>query len=95
MLKSKKKLNELDMVKKLIDFILPLVSAEEEKDEEEPYEFEETQVSVAKLVHLVSCKKLSLYYSIVVFLKSTFFQVINAIYSIIYIHYSGREDRRE
>jgi vacuolar protein sorting-associated protein 35 len=57
----------------LIDFILPLLQDDKDSGEEEPYEFEEGQEAVAKLVHLVNHKtNLDLYFEILMKFKRVF-----------------------
>lgn len=63
--KAKRKLDSLEIVNQLLSFIEPLLKDDEEsEDEVEPYEFEEEQESVAKMLHLISNDDLDVYYSI-------------------------------
>jgi vacuolar protein sorting-associated protein 35 len=63
--KSKRKLDNLEIVNQLLSFIEPLLKDDEEgEDEVEAYEFEEEQESVAKMLHLISNDDLDAYYNI-------------------------------
>ena len=53
-IKEGKQINNLATCQQLIDFIMPLLVSENAADKEEPYEFDEGQNSVAKLLHLFS-----------------------------------------
>ena len=60
-------------VEQLIDFIMPLLLDDKDSAQEEPYEFEEGQEAVAKLVHLVSHKTNNdLYFEILMKFKRVF-----------------------
>jgi vacuolar protein sorting-associated protein 35 len=50
---DKNKLSSPKTVDQLISFIMPLLEDDKDAAQEEPYEFEEGQEAVAKLVHLV------------------------------------------
>lgn len=52
--KESRLISDLNTCQQLIDFIMPLLVSENSNDKEEPYEFEEGQNSVARLVHLFS-----------------------------------------
>eukprot|EP00824_Muranothrix_gubernata_P024959 TRINITY_DN767_c0_g1_i1.p1 TRINITY_DN767_c0_g1~~TRINITY_DN767_c0_g1_i1.p1 ORF type:complete len:774 (+),score=187.26 TRINITY_DN767_c0_g1_i1:160-2481(+) len=69
-LKSQRKLEKMELVEKLFDFIEPLM--EKGEDEGEAYEFEEAQTQVAKLVHLVSFKDPELYWKILNYMKNKY-----------------------
>ena len=63
--KSKRKIDNLDIVDQLLSFIEPLLKDDESDDDEsEAYEFEEEQESVAKLLQLISNDDLDVYYEI-------------------------------
>jgi len=52
-IKNNKKLNSQRTVEQLLDFIKPLLSDDSEGGKEEPYEFEEGQEAVARILHLL------------------------------------------
>lgn len=63
--KSKRKLDNLEIVNQLLSFIEPLLKDDDDGAEEvEAYEFEEEQESVAKMLHLISNDDLDSYYNI-------------------------------
>lgn len=73
--KSKRKLDNLDILNQLLSFIEPLLKDDEKLDEEpEVYEFEEEQECVAKLIHLVSNDNLDVYYEILQRIKKELIQ---------------------
>lgn len=51
---DKNPLSNPKTVDQLLDFIMPLLQDDKDSGEEDPYEFEEGQEAVAKLVHLVN-----------------------------------------
>lgn len=53
-IKEKKQITSLETSQQLIDFIMPLLVSDATAEKEEPYEFEEGQNSVAKLIHQFS-----------------------------------------
>jgi vacuolar protein sorting-associated protein 35 len=70
---DKNQLNSSKTVDQLIDFILPLLQDDKDSSPEEPYEFEEGQEAVAKLVHLIYHKtNIDLYYEILMKFKRIF-----------------------
>jgi len=70
---DKQPLDKPKTVDQLIDFIMPLLQDDKDSGEEEPYEFEEGQEAVAKLVHLVCHKSnIDLYYEILMKFKRVF-----------------------
>jgi len=53
-LKSRKKLDNDQIIDQLSGFVLPLMEPDKEADSQiQPYEFEEEQQTVAKLLHLI------------------------------------------
>ena len=73
--KSKRKLDNLDILNQLLSFIEPLLKDDEKLDEEpEVYEFEEEQECVSKLIHLVSNDNLDVYYEILQRIKKELIQ---------------------
>ncbi len=71
---SRKSVESLDLVQKLLTFIKSLIegtSAEEEL-KSDPYEFEEIQTYMAKLIHLVDCRDFSVQFQAITTLKETF-----------------------
>ena len=63
--KAKRMLDNLEIVEQLLSFIDPLMRDDEEgEDDTEPYEFEEEQESVAKMLQLIWNEDLDLYYEI-------------------------------
>jgi len=70
---DKNKLSSPKTVDQLIDFIMPLLQDDKDSAAEEPYEFEEGQEAVAKLVHLVfHPRNLDLYFEILMKFKRVF-----------------------
>ena len=70
---DKKTLSSQKIVEQLIDFIMPLLQDDKDNEPEEPYEFEEGQENVAKLIHLVQHKtNLDLYFEILLKFKRIF-----------------------
>jgi hypothetical protein len=70
---DKNSLSSPKTVDQLIDFILPLLQDDKDSAEEEPYEFEEGQEAVSKLVHLVYHKtNIDLYFEILMKFKRVF-----------------------
>ncbi len=55
LINSRKKLDNLDIVQKLLTFINPLIEGSEEEAKDDLYEFEEIQSNVAKIAHLLAC----------------------------------------
>jgi vacuolar protein sorting-associated protein 35 len=53
-IKDNNRLQSAKTVEQLLDFIKPLLGDDEQGGKEEPYELEEGQESVARLVHMVS-----------------------------------------
>jgi vacuolar protein sorting-associated protein 35 len=51
---------------------MPLLQDDKDSGQEEPYEFEEGQEAVAKLVHLVKARNLDLYFEILMKFKRIF-----------------------
>jgi hypothetical protein len=52
--KSKRKLDNIEIIEQLLSFIDPLLRDDEDgEDDTEPYEFEEEQESVAKMLQLI------------------------------------------
>lgn len=63
--KSKRKLDNIEIVNQLLSFIEPLLKDDADaKEEVEAYEFEEEQESVAKMLHLIANDDLDQYYAI-------------------------------
>lgn len=63
--KSKRKLDNIDLINQLLTFIEPLLRDDENgSDDVEPYEFEEEQESVAKMLHLIKNDDLEVYFEI-------------------------------
>lgn len=63
--KSKKKIDNMDMLNQLLSFIEPLLRDDEESEEEqEAYEFSEEQECVSKLIHLIYNDDLDVYYNL-------------------------------
>lgn len=70
---DKNPLSSPKTVDQLIDFIMPLLQDDKDSAQEEPYEFEEGQEAVAKLVHLVKHpRNLDLYFEILMKFKRIF-----------------------
>jgi hypothetical protein len=70
---DKNKLSSAKTVDQLIDFIMPLLQDDKDSGSEEPYDFEEGQEAVSKLVHLVyHPRNLDLYYEILMKFKRVF-----------------------
>ena len=70
---DKNKLSSPKTVDQLIDFVMPLLQDDKDSTAEEPYEFEEGQEAVSKLVHLVyHPKNLDLYFEILMKFKRVF-----------------------
>lgn len=70
---DKNKLSSPKTVDQLISFIMPLLEDDKDAAQEEPYEFEEGQEAVAKLVHLVYHQKnIDLYFEILMKFKRIF-----------------------
>jgi vacuolar protein sorting-associated protein 35 len=68
--KSKRKLDNIDLVNQLLSFIEPLLRDDENGDNEvEAYEFEEEQESVAKMLHLIRNEDLEVYFELLKRLK--------------------------
>ncbi len=55
-LKDRKPLSSSNTVDQLIEFVTPLLQDDEDGSNEEPYEFEEGQEAVARLLHLITHK---------------------------------------
>lgn len=63
--KSKRKLDNIDLINQLLSFIEPLLRDDENGENEvEAYEFEEEQESVAKMLHLIRNDDLEVYYEL-------------------------------
>jgi len=72
-IKDNKKLDREKIVEQLIDFVMPLLVDDKDSEPVEPYEFEESQESVAKLVHLVNHRTNNdLYFEILMKFKRVF-----------------------
>ena len=70
---DKNPLSSPKTVDQLIDFVMPLLQDDKDSSSDEPYEFEEGQEAVAKLVHLVRHpKNLDLYFEILMKFKRIF-----------------------
>jgi hypothetical protein len=70
---DKNPLSSPKTVDQLIDFVMPLLQDDKDSATEEPYEFEEGQEAVAKLVHLVKhAKNLDLYFELLMKFKRVF-----------------------
>jgi vacuolar protein sorting-associated protein 35 len=70
---DKKYLTQLKVIEQLIDFIMPLLQDDKDSEAEEPYEFEEGQEAVAKLIHLAYHKTNSdIYFEILLKFKREF-----------------------
>lgn len=70
---DKNKLSSPKTVDQLINFVMPLLEDDKDSGLEEPYEFEEGQEAVAKLVHLVyHPKNIDLYFEILMKFKRVF-----------------------
>jgi vacuolar protein sorting-associated protein 35 len=70
---DKNALSSPKTVEQLIDFVMPLLQDDKDSGQEEPYEFEEGQEAVAKLVHLVKHpKSLDLWFEILMKFKRVF-----------------------
>ena len=73
--KSKRKLDNQDIINQLLSFIEPLLKDDEEMEEEpESYEFEEEQQSVSKLIHLIYNDDLDVYYELLQLIKKEIIQ---------------------
>lgn len=73
--KSKRKLDNIDILNQLLTFVEPLLKDDEECEEEpEAYEFEEEQECVAKMIHLISNHDLDIYYNILQRIKKELVQ---------------------
>ena len=83
MQKSGQPLQNLDLVSRLFEFINPLVLETEGEMEEEAYEFEETQVGVTKLIHLLNLKDIPEYWKMLQFMKEKF-ELVISVYIYIY-----------
>lgn len=72
-IKDNKPLQSGKTVDQLIEFIMPLLQDDKEAgSKEDPYEFEEGQNSISKLVHLVVNPNNDLWYSLLLKLKKVF-----------------------
>jgi hypothetical protein len=70
---DKQHLSSAKIVDQLIDFIMPLLQDDNDKGDEEEYEFVESQESVAKLMHLIYHKSNhDLYFEILMKFKRVF-----------------------
>ena len=74
LISSSKKLDNIDIVQRLLTFISPLVEGIAGQDEakEDLYEFEEVQTNVAKIAHLLACSDLQQQFSAILKLKEAF-----------------------
>jgi vacuolar protein sorting-associated protein 35 len=68
--KSKRRLDNMEILTQLLAFVEPLLKDDEESEEEpEAYEFQEEQESVSKLIHLIYNDDLEVYYSLLQTMK--------------------------
>jgi len=73
--KSKRKIDNIEILNQLLSFVEPLIKDDENNEEEpEVYEFVEEQESVAKLIHLVYNDDLDAYYNILQRIKKELVQ---------------------
>jgi vacuolar protein sorting-associated protein 35 len=73
--KSKRKIDNIEILNQLLSFIEPLIKDDENNEEEsEAYEFVEEQESVAKLIHLIYNDDLDVYYNILQRIKKELVQ---------------------
>lgn len=72
-IKDNKKISSARTVDQLIEFIKPLLVDDEAGGKEEPYEFEEGQELVSRLVHMIAHKTdANVYYDLLLRLKKVF-----------------------
>lgn len=73
--KSKRKIDNIEILNQLLSFVEPLIKDDENNEEEsEAYEFVEEQESVAKLIHLIYNDDLDVYYNILQRIKKELVQ---------------------
>lgn len=74
-IKDNKKISSARTVDQLIEFIKPLLVDDEHGNKEEPYEFEEGQECVARILHMLCHKtKADVYYDLLLRFKKVFAQ---------------------
>ena len=72
-IKDNKKISSARTVDQLIEFIKPLLIDDEAGGKEEPYEFEEGQELVSRLIHMIAHKSdANIYYDLLLRLKKVF-----------------------
>jgi len=71
---SRRPIETIDLLNRIIVFIKSLIEGSSAEDEikADPYEFEETQVSLAKIVHLLDCKDPNTQFQGITTLKEVF-----------------------